>query len=334
MLSICCATLASAQDVHFSQIFETPLKRNPALAGVFTGDLRLQAVHRSQWNSVTDGYQTSALSGEYKIPVGYTNDFITVGVQLLYDKAGTVNLSTAELLPAVNYHKSLSDERNIYFSAAIMGGVVERKFDLTKVTTNSQYNGGAFDPNLPTGENFSRTGYRYFDGSVGLSLNAQLGENADNNIYIAAGYHHFNKPKNLSFFSNTNIEMKPRWVYSLGLRTNVNDYSFFTIQGDYSMQGDYREIVGGALYSLRLDDIEDSHKLLHIGSYVRWSDAIIPVAKLEFKPLTISLSYDVNISPLKKASYGRGGFELALSYIKSLNRSSSSNDPSIRCPRF
>ena len=33
---------ASAQDIHFSQFFETPLLRNPALAGIFTGDIRLQ----------------------------------------------------------------------------------------------------------------------------------------------------------------------------------------------------------------------------------------------------------------------------------------------------
>ncbi|HRF17259.1 MAG TPA: type IX secretion system membrane protein PorP/SprF, partial [Chitinophagaceae bacterium] len=44
---------ASAQDIHFSQFFEAPLLRNPSLAGIFTGDIRVQAVYRDQWNSVT-----------------------------------------------------------------------------------------------------------------------------------------------------------------------------------------------------------------------------------------------------------------------------------------
>jgi len=44
---------AGAQDIHFSQFFETPLLRNPALAGIFTGDVRIQAVYRTQWASVT-----------------------------------------------------------------------------------------------------------------------------------------------------------------------------------------------------------------------------------------------------------------------------------------
>ena len=50
-----------AQDIHFSQFSETPLLRNPALAGIFSGDLRIQAVYRNQWNSVTVPYQTSSI---------------------------------------------------------------------------------------------------------------------------------------------------------------------------------------------------------------------------------------------------------------------------------
>ncbi|MGZ3910129.1 MAG: type IX secretion system membrane protein PorP/SprF, partial [Flavisolibacter sp.] len=38
------------QDIHFSQFFEAPLLRNPSLAGIFTGDIRVQAVYRDQWN--------------------------------------------------------------------------------------------------------------------------------------------------------------------------------------------------------------------------------------------------------------------------------------------
>ena len=44
-----------SQDIHFSQFFEAPLLRNPALAGLFSGDIRLQAVYRNQWQSVAPG---------------------------------------------------------------------------------------------------------------------------------------------------------------------------------------------------------------------------------------------------------------------------------------
>src|SRR6187402_756921 len=88
----CCLQLnSSAQDIHFSQFFEAPLWRNPSLAGIFTGDVRVQAVYRDQWNSVTNAYRTGSLNAEYKMPIGKANDFITAGFQALYDKAGTIS---------------------------------------------------------------------------------------------------------------------------------------------------------------------------------------------------------------------------------------------------
>src|SRR5918993_1104384 len=73
-----------AQDIHFSQFYEAPLLRNPSLAGIFTGDIRVQAVYRDQWNSVTTGYRTGSLNAEYKMPIGKGDDFITTGLQVFY----------------------------------------------------------------------------------------------------------------------------------------------------------------------------------------------------------------------------------------------------------
>ena len=91
--------------------------------------------------------------------------------------------------------------------------------------------------------------------------------------------------------------------------------------------------MAGALYSLKLDDMEDPKYIIHAGAYLRWKDAVIPVTKLEMKPLAIAVSYDANISQLKSASKGRGGFELSLTYQKYLDRNNSSKE-SVRCPKF
>lgn len=324
---------AYTQDIHFSQFFETPLLRNPALAGIFSGDIRVQAVYRNQWNSVTVPYQTGSFNAEYKKPIGRGDDFITIGGQILYDKAGTVALQSTHILPAVNYHKSLSAERNMYLSLGFMGGWVQRSINRSKVTTNSQYDGTGFNPGLSDGETFPRNSYSYLDGSVGMSFNTQVGDNADNNIYLGVGYHHFNKATKISFYGNPNYEMIPKWVGSFGLRMNMNETSYFTFYGDYSKQGTYTETLAGALYSWKLDDIEAPKYVLHAGALLRWKDALIPVAKLEFKPMAVSVSYDANISQLKSASYGRGGFELALTYQKYLDRNNTGTD-AVRCPKF
>lgn len=322
-----------AQDIHFSQISETPLLRNPALAGIFSGDIRIQSVYRNQWNSVTVPFQTTSVNGEYRLPVGQGDDFLTVGAQILHDKAGDIALTATHLLPALNYHKSIGSERNTYLSLGFMCGYVQRRFDRSKVTTNNQFDGVNYNPGIGDGENFNRTSYSYFDGSAGLSLNSQIGENENNNFYIGLAYHHFNRPRNISFFSDYEMEMSPKWVGSAGVRVSMTDYSFFTVEADYTSQGPYSQFIIGSLYTWKLDDSENPRYSLHAGAYLRWNDAIIPVTKLACGPLSVAVSYDANISSLKAASNGRGGFELGLTYQKSLDRNNNFRE-SIRCPKF
>jgi type IX secretion system PorP/SprF family membrane protein len=322
-----------AQDIHFSQFFETPLLRNPALAGLFTGDLRLQAVYRTQWQSVTVPFQTTSLNGEYKLPIGKSEDFLTIGGQILHDKAGTVAMTSTHILPAVNYHKSLSADRNMYLSLGFMGGMVQRRIDRSKVTTNSQFDGSGFNGGLPDGENFTTPSHSYLDGTVGMSFNTQVGENQDNNVFVGVAYHHLNKPRNVSFFGDNNVTLAPKWVYSLGARMNATEFSYVTFHTDYIQQGPHSQFIGGMTYTYKLDDSYEPKYLIHAGGFIRWKDAIIPMAKVELRPLAISVSYDANVSNLSAASRGRGGFEMALSYQKYINRDNSSKD-AVRCPRF
>lgn len=336
IILICCIMLAGkigmAQDIHFSQIFETPILRNPSLAGIYTGDIRIQAVHRSQWNTVTDAYQTTFLSGETKTNVGQGSDFISYGGQVVYDKAGTVALSTTKVFPVFTYNKSMSDYKNIYLSIGFMGGLVQRSIDRSKMTTNNQYDGVGFNGGIADGEAFQGSNYSYFDGNVGMSLNSQIGDNENNNLYLGIAYHHFNQAKKVSFYAAEKAAMQAKWVSSAGVRIDMNTKSFFTLEADYSVQGKYQEIIGGALYTWRLTENEESKYFLHAGAYMRWKDAVIPVVKLEFRPISVSMSYDANISALKSASYGRGGFECSVAYVKTRTRNSSLD--AVRCMKF
>ena len=320
--------VAKGQDIHFSQFFETPLLRNPALAGIFKGDYRFQAVYRDQWRSVTDGYKTASLNGEYKMPIGKLDDFITLGGQILFDRAGTAALTQTSIQPVINYHKSLSAEKNRYLSLGFMGGVVNRNFDRSKITTDGTYNGG--DPDEPT----VSPNYTYLDGSVGLSYNSNLTASPEDNYYLGIAYHHFTKPKN-SFFRDPSIELFPKWVASAGFRFGVTEFSYVTIQADHSIQNDYQETIFGAMYGLKLGaEIENPEYVVHGGLFLRWSDALIPVIKVDYSGFSFAFSYDVNISRLKPASLGRGGYEISLSYIGfSKNRNNSSLD-AVRCPKF
>ncbi len=325
---LCFSHCAFTQDIHFSQFFESPLLRNPSLAGLFKGDYRAQAVYRDQWNSVTNAYRTGSLNGEYKMPVGKGNDYVTAGLQLLFDKAGTIGWTSAHLMPVFNYHKSLSSDRNRYLSLGFMGGLVNRWFDRSKMTTNSQYDG------LGDGETFPTSSFSYADGSVGMSYNSALDDNPDDNYYLGVAYHHFNRPRQ-SFYRNAAIELNPKWVFSGGLRFGVADNAYVTLLADHSRQGPFAETVAGGMYGLKIGaDPDNPHYIIHAGTFLRWNDALIPVLKLDYRPFAVTLSYDVNISNLQTSSYGRGGFELAVSYTGFISRLDKSSLNSILCPRF
>jgi type IX secretion system PorP/SprF family membrane protein len=325
-------TTARGQDIHFSQFYETPLLRNPSLAGIFTGDYRIQSSFRNQWTSFTNAYRTGSLNAEYKWPIGKQNDYFTTALEVLYDKAGTAALETTELMPALNYHKSLSNERPMYLSLGFMGGIVYKSLDLSKVTTNSQYTGAAYDPALPNGETILTPNIHYLDGSLGISFNTAFGPDNQNTMYAGFSYQHLNRPKN-SFYDNPAVELDPKVVISVGVKSIINDYSFFTIQADWSRQGPDQETIGGVIYSYKLgDDPDDYTYIFSLGGFVRWKDAFIPVIKVEMNSFSFGLSYDVNTSQLNTVSNSQGGFELSLSYIGFLSRENKKYR--LLCPKF
>lgn len=324
---------AFSQDIHLSQFYETPLLRNPALAGIFTGDYRVDAVYRNQWASVTIPYQTGALSGEARFPIGNDHDYITGGLQLVYDVAGTSRFQTTEIMPAINYHKSLNDEKSMYLSVGFMGGITQRQFNPAKLTFDNQYNNGAFDPSAPSGENFVKFGYTYPDMATGLSFNSTFGN--DINWFVGASYYHFNHPK-VSFLGDPTIELSPKWEYNAGLSSPLGDFGKLIVQYNQLKQGTYSEVMAGALvgYTLQIKQgATDQTDMIYGGLFVRWNDAVIPVIRLEKDNYSIGFSYDINVSQLSVASRSFGGFEISVSYIGFFN-SQNSSEGKLECPRF
>jgi len=315
-----------SQDIHFSQFFEAPLYRNPALAGIVHGDYRIQTVYRSQWNSITNAYKTTSINAEYKLPIK-NDDYLTLAMQLFHDKAGTTNLTTTHVLPAINYHKSLSTEKSMYLSVGFMGGYVQRRIDRSKITTNSTYD------NHADGEDALISQYGYWDGSAGLSFNTQLGQNPENNLVLGAAMHHFIRPKN-SFYNNAAVIVNPKMVFSADVKFNLNEQSYLTFHNDYVQQGSYSEKLTGAIFTQKIGAYTDEPDFtVGAGGFMRWGDAFIPTFQLNYRPFALSMSYDVNVSKLSQTSYGQGGYEMSLTYTGFLDRDNSSAN-AVLCPRF
>ena len=322
-----------AQDFTFSQFYEQPLLRNPALAGVFTGDIRASVAHRSQWGSVTVPFKTSAMSVEHKIPMGGKNDFLTIASQMSIDVAGDLRLRRTQILPAINYHKSLSNDNDTYLSLAFMGGPVSSQFDASKLKMGDQFRGGEYNAANPSAQPITNSGYSYWDLSTGLSLSTSF--NDKTRVYVAAGLSHVTNPTIKSVTGSTENFLSPRLSFNAGINAPSGERSRIMGFIDYFTQNNNKQILGGLLYGMTIREYDDGNEpdLFYIGSFMRWGDALIPTVKMEFEHFSIGVSYDVNISKLKVVSNWRGGLELTATYRGFLKIRNSSIDKT-RCVRF
>lgn len=336
IIHLCLALISShsimAQDIHVSQFYETPLLRNPALAGIFTGDVRVQVLHRNQWSWTGHPYKTTTLSGEYKFPVGQNEDFLTLGLQGYYDLAGSSRLRTTQLMPVLNYHKSLSSERNEYLSAGFSIGMVQRQFDARNLTFDYQYRDGSYNPGNPTGEDFTAYNRNFMDVAAGLSYNNEMGENG--NFYLGASLAHVNKPT--ESFKQERIVLPNKLQLQGGISTNLDDQFSLRSEINYTTQGNFHELMIGGLVTYQPIDVVETNSMASFavsgGVMARINDALIPVVKLRFQQIELGFSYDVNISSLKSVSQGKGGFELSFAY-RAFTRGAEEASR-VRCPRF
>jgi len=334
----CMECTASAQDLNFSQFYELPLLRNPALAGVFNGDVRLQSVYRNQWQSVTVPFRTGALSAEIKLPSCGNYSYVTLGLQTIYDVAGDSKLSRLQVLPVVCYQQNLNGEGGAHISGAFMGGNVRSQFDPTGLKWDDQFVNGQYSPTNPTRQVLNSTGKNYWDLSGGLALTSPL---EFGSFYVGLALFHFNSPDvGFHVAADSASKLDRKIVLNGGLSIENTESSRITIFTDYFSQGGHRQFVGGLFYSIDVvdylqdpyDNYEDKTKVTFGGLY-RWNDAFIPTVRLEHHKFSMGLSYDVNVSKLKTASQARGGLELTLNYVSPISGRNCAS-AKMKCPRL
>ncbi|GAB4092732.1 PorP/SprF family type IX secretion system membrane protein [Flaviaesturariibacter terrae] len=329
-----CMTLAlsvgaQAQDINFSQFYELPLLRNPALAGSFRGDFKATGVYRNQWGSVTTPYRTMALGTEMRFGIGSSENYLTLGGQITNDEAGDSKLSRTQLLPALTFHKSLNIDKDAYLSAGFIGGFVQQRYDATALTFSDQFVNGAYSPTNPTRQRLPGSNVTYLDAGAGVAYSSTMGY--DVRYYAGLAIFHFNQPR-VAFDAANDVRLNQKIFVNAGLSAPVADRNRLVLYGDFFLQGGHHQAQGGVLYRhYLLEEDDDFGMAFSFGSFYRWNDAVVPVIKLDYYKLSIGLTYDVNVSKLVKASQMRGGFELSLSYSSFLNIKNSSS-AKVRCP--
>lgn len=304
------AVASYAQDLHFSQFFNTPLTTNPANTGFIPdADYRLGAQYRNQWSSIMAvPYKTTTIFADAQLfRDKLENGWLGIGGVLLHDEVGSGTLQSTKIYGSVAYHQMLGNSSLV--SAGFNVGWANKRIDNSKLKFPDQFDGKFFDNTLPTSVVLATNNVSYVDMQAGLNYAYFPQEN----VYINAGYsiQHVNRPKETFFNDNTNNGRIPmRHIAFLNAILKVNDRLIINPNSYFTTQAKATELMIGMNGNYNLSEFGE--KQLIGGLYYRLGDAISPMAGFQLGTLQFTFSYDVTLSSLNKFNGYKGAMEFSL----------------------
>jgi type IX secretion system PorP/SprF family membrane protein len=301
-----------AQDLHFSQWFNSPLTTNPANTGFIPdADYRLGANYRNQWSAIMAApYRTMSIWGDAQVFRNrIENGWMGLGGMILRDDAGTSTLTSTEAYGSIAYHQMVG-----YSSLISLGfnvGWINKRINTANLKFPDQFDGKFFNAQLPTSVVIDQPNVNYFDMQIGMNY-AYF---PTNRMYLNAGFsvQHINRGRE-SFFSTDptgfDSRIPRRYIGFLNVSLKVNDQVIINPMGYYTNMAGASEAVLGLNAQYDLQDGGDQQVIG--GLYYRAGDAVIPMIGFIYKNIKLTFTYDVTTSSIKHYDGGYGAWEFAL----------------------
>jgi type IX secretion system PorP/SprF family membrane protein len=331
ILTISIAFSLQAQDLHFSQFYNSPLSVNPANTGFIPdADYRIGVQYRNQWSSILSApYKTFSAFGDAQVLRNkIENGWLGLGAYILSDVAGSGTLRSTQVYGSVAYHQMLG--RGSLLTAGFNMGVVNKSIDPGKLTFPDQFNGTFFDNTLQSSDDIlSKTNISFFDMQAGVNYAYFPTEN----VYLNAGYsiQHVNSPKE-TFLGPTSqgTTLPIRQIFFASAILKPNEKLILNPNAYYSTQAKATELMLGLDANISLED--GGSKQLIIGAYYRVNDAAVAVAGFEINHVRFTFSYDITTSSLNQYNGSQGASEFNL--LKKGYYTDNGTPKQALCPQF
>ncbi len=313
-------TVSIAQtDAHFSQYYAYPLWLNPAFTGMMNGDTRVTINYRKQLPSVYAPFTTQGITADMRLRKGFG-----IGFTALTMGAADAGYHYTTGYFSVSYRVNLSEYSIL--SSGFQLGLLNRKFDPSKLQFGSQYNPVmGYDPSLPSNEIFNYQSATSFDGSLGL-MYFDADPEKQFNPFFGISLFHPGEPDNHFLPGTENTKIPSRFSIHGGARFQIASSAELIPHILFLQQGNATELAGGMVCNMNLDADKD----LILGAMYRKDDAFVPSMGLHVGGLTIGFSYDFKTSDIKTATSSNGGYELSISFTNQKK----TPDARMICPRF
>ena len=325
----------SAQDIHFSQFYASPLTLNPALTGKVNGSYRIAGIYRSQWGGIPNSnkqptYGTPSGSFDLPIMVGKQKiDAVGLGLSVTNDFSNGGRYNVVKGMLSVSYIKSLGKNGNHQLSIGVQGGIQQSKTGTFRF--EDQYTNAVYDGSLSSADaGFSNQSKIVPDFQVGLFYNGKLTKK----LTVFAGYSMFHlfEPK-LKFTTGAESAIYRRYVIHGGLEWDMaKKWTLYPgVIWMYDKKNSEVNFGTNIGYHIKKED-DGRNTSIFLGAWYRTSDAFIAMTGFEVKGFRAGFSYDVTTSSLKNSN-SNGSFELSLVYIGNFSKLTDKTTM-LFCPRF
>jgi type IX secretion system PorP/SprF family membrane protein len=316
-----------SQDIHFSQINESPLYNSPANTGFYNGYFRASLNYRNQWLAMGNSYGAAFNTGAVSIDGGLFKSkrrkaFVGLGFTYTYDLAGSANINKNNAL--LNVSGILKTSKRSVFSLGIAGGIVAANANYNKLRFASQFDGNQLEDNAAINGELNFRQYTHTDIGAGIAYEyskVTIDEDHDDatTFRVSFGSFHLNKPVQ-DFSPGSSYRLPIRNTLAINMNYDFKNTKFTLCPALlFNQQGKALQAVGGSYVKYRTHSGtkitgQKTQNAIGIGLFYRTLDAIIPKFIYDAGDLSFGLSYDVNVSGYRTATKYYGGFELSIRY--------------------
>lgn len=320
LLGIFCLGL-NAQDIHFSQFYNSPIALNPALTGCIDCDdpsaFRAGANFRDQWR-FANAYTTFSGFFDMRVNPAFldgTGNKLGVGLFLYNDQAGDASLSTFQLSLSSAYQMTMGRKEDQQLKIGLNLGFLQKSIDQTALEFADQWDGTDF-------QGSTNDALGTYNGRFDAGLGVYYKSYANPDFIFGAGMYlnHLTAPKE-SFLDDPDNKLGSRFLIHGDADWVLDNNRTWKLRPELLMmfQTKAAEITPGAdiWYHLQPQNPGATPVDLFVGAHYRVTggDAFIPRIGGQYNNFKLTASYDLNTSSLTEASGGQGGFEISLLYF-------------------
>ncbi|MCF8368126.1 MAG: PorP/SprF family type IX secretion system membrane protein [Bacteroidales bacterium] len=302
----------NGQDVHYSQMYATPLYINPAFTGNHDCEQRAGVNYRQQAASFTIPFTTYTAWGDTRIMPDFLKQrgWFGLGAHMYYDNAGDGDLKKVQAMLMAAYSQGFNADNSLYGTLGVGIGYTNRSINTGNLIFGDMWDNDnkIWDLDITSADIglISNSSIFYLDFNIGGLVHHYVNE--DWMYEVGGSISHINQPTE-SFFgeADSNNKLRMKYISHLSVQRILSDYFMIKPEVYFVMHEGTEELILGANLVYSAKELN-----LHGGLWHRLGRDIIPVVGIEYNKLTFLFSYDVNISDQRKASLYQGGFELSI----------------------